>query len=84
MLQCHWKCHQNVKESKYPLAVLEEESDYAVADGSLGVRWTRVQHHRMVGSSRMSMMNARSVLNVVVMKRQLQSKWVSLDVHAMV
>ncbi len=34
----HWRCHQKCRSVEYPPVAWDKESEYAIVDGSLGMR----------------------------------------------
>ncbi len=39
----HWRCHQNCRSVEYPPTAWDKASEYAIVDGSLGMRWAMGQ-----------------------------------------
>ncbi len=35
----HWKCHLKLRSMEYLPVAWDKESEYAIVDGSLGMRW---------------------------------------------
>ncbi len=39
-----WRCHLKLRSVEYPPAAWDNESEYAIVDGPLGIRWAMGQH----------------------------------------
>ncbi len=58
----HWRCHKNCRSLEYPLAAWDEESKYAIVDGSLGMMWEIDQCLETKLLSRIDMMRFMKLL----------------------
>ncbi len=80
----HWMCHQNLRSVENPRATCDNESKYATAEWSLGMRWTMGQHRETEISIRIDVMRAKRLCRSLEKKCWFRRRWVALAVLAMV
>ena len=68
------RCHQKCRDVEYLPAAWDDESEYAIADGSLDTRWAMGQRRKMWLLPRIDMIRCMRLQRCLVMKCGRRSK----------